>query len=100
PWQELGLGHFAEQARPNEPVRFLAGASSTGNLARDGRGGLKMARRLSTMAAAALFTAAAPATLYAQATIEDIGGIRYQVTRETVPRSIPVTEMREQQQTI
>ena len=59
-----------------------------------------MARRLSTMAAAALFTAAAPAALNAQSTIEDIGGIRYQVTRETVPQSVPVTEMREQTQTI
>jgi hypothetical protein len=59
-----------------------------------------MARRLSTMAAAALFAAAAPAMSHAQATIEDVGGIRYQVTRETVPQSVPVTEMREQTQTI
>lgn len=59
-----------------------------------------LARRRSTMAAAMLFAVAAPGWLHAQATIEEVNGIRYQVTRETVPRSIPVTEMQQQQQTI
>lgn len=59
-----------------------------------------MARRFPTMAAAALLTAAAPGLLHAQATIVEENGIRYQVTREIVPQSIPVTEMQQQQQTI
>lgn len=58
-----------------------------------------MARRIPTMAAAALLSAAAPGLLHAQATIVEENGVRFQVTRETVPHSIPVTEMQPQQQT-
>jgi hypothetical protein len=36
--------------------------------------------------------------VYAQ-DFQDIGGIRYQITRQEVPRQIPVTDVREQQQT-
>jgi hypothetical protein len=54
------------------------------------------ARRWTLAAIASL--AAAPAL--AEVTYEDVGGIRYQVTRQTVPRQVPVTEMRDQQQTV
>jgi len=52
-------------------------------------------------AGAALFLLAVVAgrPAHAQAQYEDVGGIRYQVTRQTVPRQIPVTKTQEQQST-
>jgi hypothetical protein len=52
-------------------------------------------------AAAALFTLAtlAAQTVTAQVTYEDVNGIRFQVTRQVVPRSVPVTKTQEQTQT-
>jgi hypothetical protein len=51
-------------------------------------------------AGAALFLLTAVAIRSADAqTYEDVGGYRYQVTRQVVPRTIPVTKTQEQQQT-
>jgi hypothetical protein len=50
-----------------------------------------------TVAAA---TAAGPGLAQSSVDYQDIGGFRYQVQRTEVPTSVPVTEMRDQQQTI
>lgn len=49
--------------------------------------------------AAVTCLAAASTTRAQQVSYVDEGGIRYQVTRQTVQRQLPVTEMRDQQQT-
>lgn len=58
-----------------------------------------IACRRATMAALALGALAAGRPAAAQVTYEDVGGIRYQVTRQSVPRQIPITETLDQQQT-
>jgi hypothetical protein len=50
-------------------------------------------------AALLLIAASTAVPAEAQVTYEDVGGIRYQVTRQTVPRQIPVTKTQEQQST-
>ena len=50
-------------------------------------------------AALLLIAASTAVPADAQVTYEDVGGIRYQVTRQTVPRQIPVTKTQEQQST-
>jgi hypothetical protein len=45
-------------------------------------------------------TAARPGHAQSSVDYQDVGGIRYQIQRTEVPTSIPVTEMRDQQQTI
>jgi hypothetical protein len=50
-------------------------------------------------AALLLIAASTAVPALAQVTYEDVGGIRYQVTRQTVPRQIPVTKTQEQQST-
>jgi hypothetical protein len=57
-----------------------------------------LAARRWTLAAFASLVASASA--HAEVTYEDIGGIRYQVTRQSVPRQVPVTEYQNQQQTV
>src|SRR5688572_33180075 len=52
---------------------------------------------LAIMVAAAI--AARPGRAQSSVDYQDVGGIRYQIQRTEVPTSIPVTEMREQQQT-
>ena len=49
--------------------------------------------------AALLLAAVATRPVQGQVTYEDVGGIRYQVTRQTVPRQIPVTKTQQQQST-
>jgi hypothetical protein len=57
-----------------------------------------MLARRSTLAAA-LLVAASPAA-FGQVQYSDEGGVRYQITHESVPYQVPVTEMRDQQQTV
>ncbi len=53
-----------------------------------------------TLAALACLAATAGSAASAQETqYVDEGGIRYQVTRQVIPRQVPCTEMRDQQQT-
>lgn len=56
--------------------------------------------RYAVIAAVTCFAAASMAHAQQQVSYVDEGGIRYQVTRQTVQRQVPVTEMREQQQTL
>jgi len=58
------------------------------------------ARRWKVAALACLAATAARAACAQQTQIVDEGGVRYQVTRQVIPRQVPVTEMRDQQQTV
>ena len=53
----------------------------------------------SAQAALCLVIAVGVSPAFAQVTYEDVNGIRYQVTRQVVPRSVPVTKTQDQQQT-
>jgi len=55
--------------------------------------------RRGLLAAMGLASMAAARTAEAQVTYEDVGGIRYQITRQEVPTQVPVTETVAQQQT-
>jgi hypothetical protein len=57
-------------------------------------------RRFAMPAVACLIAATAGSGRADEVKIEDIDGIRYQVTRRTIQRPVAVTEMRDQQQTV
>lgn len=52
------------------------------------------------LAALAAATTLAPNANAQQVSYENVGGVRYQVTRQTVQHQVPVTVMRDQQQTV
>jgi hypothetical protein len=71
---------------------------SASDLAKDGRGGIEMGIRHGLLTAFAIAATSGVQSLHAQQ-YEDVGGIRYQITRQEIPQQIAVPGTREQQVT-